>query len=296
MIAGLFGKSRYHTRLQLWHHFVTGASLDHHEDDRMRWGRLLQPLITAEVARREGWEIESNEADNWLEHPDSTLRTGATVDALILRHERGLGVLETKCVDRAEWQWGAWAGGKPPLDVELQVQHQLWVTGATWGGIATLVGGNELAPVLLRDPNPRVHSAFERELRTFWAEVEERRPPPHEGGRDNPVLLELLPVPEPGAPPLDATGDHVLAQACADLETARTMLRQAKAVAEAAEAVILAARAPEIITASHRVRVTKTPMDEQQTTRKAHLRKKITLKPHPEGVIYDAPPVPEYRV
>lgn len=294
-IAALFGRSRWHTRLQLWHSFVNGAPLDGAEDERMRWGRMVQPLILEETARRQGWEIEGNQADSWIDHPDPSFRAGCTLDAKVLRHERGLGIVECKAVDRLEWQHGAWAGGKPPMEVELQLQHQLWVTGAVWGAIAVLIGGNELAEPILREPKPRVHRAIERELRSFWREHEERQPPKPEGARDNPILLELLPLVDPDEPPLDASQDLELAQACADLETARTMYRQAKVCMDAAEGRILARAkgAGEIIAPDCRVKITKTRMEPAQIERKAHYRKTITIKQTADR--YEAAEPWEYR-
>jgi predicted phage-related endonuclease len=68
----------------------------------------------------------------------------ATLDRVVIAGERvdrdGCGVLEAK--NRAlrpgvleDWRAGA------PLEIVLQVQHQLAVTGWRWGAIAALVGG-----------------------------------------------------------------------------------------------------------------------------------------------------------
>lgn len=278
-VAALFGQSRWLTRMGLWHQLRTGKERPRVEDERMRWGRLLQSVILEEVAVRRGWEVELNANDSWVDHPDASLRCGATVDAWVRRHELGLGLVECKCVDSMEWRFGAWADGRPPADTELQLQHQLWVTGASWGVIAVLVGGNSLE-LLERRAKPKVHAALERELRSFWLEVEEGRRPV-ETAEDVPILAELLEDAVPGAPAFRALDDMELAQACADLAQAQDMKRTAEAVIDAAKAKILARvqGAGETLAPYYRVKVSRSAIAAGTVQRPAHVRATITLKP-----------------
>lgn len=294
MIAALFGRSRWHTRLQLWASMRGEYRLDGISDERMEWGRLLQPLILAQTAKRKGWEIEPNEDENWVDHPDPTLRCGCTLDAWIRRHERGLGVVEVKCVDKDEWRGGGWAGGKPPAEVELQVQHQLFVTGAVWGAIAVLVGGNELQEPILREPKPRVHAAIEREVREFWREVEENRRPEPQAGDDYSVLAELLEDEEPGSPPRELLADIELGQACADFLIADQMRKEASAACDSARAKILArtGRAGVTLVPWHRVKVTKTAVPARTQQVKPYVQARISVEP---DEALQPPPVHEGR-
>ena len=198
MVAALLGESPYLTRLSLYAHFASGASLDVAPNERMLWGQRLQVPILEAAAERTGWQIEPN-PNRWVEHPDPTLRAGATVDAWVYGHELGLGVVEVKNVDRDVFL-EHWEADAAPRHIEIQLQHQLWVTGARWGLVVALVGGNELVMVPatgVRRPIAEMQATLEREIRSFWREVESRTPPLPSGRRaDVPALAAIYGVPD----------------------------------------------------------------------------------------------------
>jgi predicted phage-related endonuclease len=64
----------------------------------------------------------------------------ATPDGLQWCPDRGLGSLELKCCwSKSSYDWGHGEWG-PPYYV-CQVQHQMLVTGLTWGSLAGMVDG-----------------------------------------------------------------------------------------------------------------------------------------------------------
>src|SRR4051812_6258014 len=97
-IAALFNLSPYNTRWDLWSREAKGRALAEPDDERLRWGSLLQDDILAEVAHRMKWSIEPNAGDAFVTHPGG-LQLGATVDAWVRDHEEGPGLVECKNVD-----------------------------------------------------------------------------------------------------------------------------------------------------------------------------------------------------
>lgn len=198
MVAGLFNQSPYVTRTGLYAHFVAGMDVDSKPDKRMGWGRRLQPAILDGVRELLNFEVEANEGDEWRDHPDPDLRCGATIDGAVHDPAVGDGIVEAKNVDRMIWLQD-WEEDAAPAHIELQLQHQLFVTGAPFGIIAALVGGNDLVTIR-RQPIPSVHARIERELRSFWDQVERREPPDVLGmPQEIPELAALYPfvVPDP---------------------------------------------------------------------------------------------------
>lgn len=154
------------------------------DDDRMEWGRRLEPVIGEATAERMGWRLEKG---IWVRHPELA-GMGATPDFLAAPSgTTPAAVLEVKTVDRfifkrewiertvpgVDWWGGAeWypADRQPPIEYQLQVQHQLAVTGFAWGYLAVLVGGNDLILYRLARHH-RIVALLEREVAAFWDSV-----------------------------------------------------------------------------------------------------------------------------
>src|ERR1700719_3590099 len=119
----LFGASPYLTKFMLYHKFANGENIEKPADERMNWGKLMQPIIIEQVAKERGLEVIPN--------PDLYVRRGllgCTRDATIIAPGIGPGALEIKCVfDYRAWMQ-KWNGGKTvPREVEIQLQQQMYV-------------------------------------------------------------------------------------------------------------------------------------------------------------------------
>ena len=212
-IAALFGLSPYNTPYQVWAYHARGVRIEADADERIEWGIRLQDDILAATAATRRWDVEPNDGDKFVRHADATVRAGATVDAFVRNHERGLGVVEAKNLDRLIWL-NDWTDTEAPAHIELQLQHQLLVTGARWGCIAALVGGNELK-LYEREPRPKVHAAIIDQLAGFWARIDKGdTPDPSEAADDRNLdaLAALFPLPTPKSV-LDMRDDEAIAQA-----------------------------------------------------------------------------------
>ena len=160
-VGALFGASPYQTPFTLWHELNGTAPdiSDDDEDERMYWGKTLEPAILAHVERHLDLIVLPNAAQTYQRH--ETEPVGATVDAITMDPNRGPGVIEAKTSDWMMFK-DRWTKTQAPPYVELQVQTQLGVRGATWGHIGCLVGGNEF-------------HHYPREIQPdVWAEIVER--------------------------------------------------------------------------------------------------------------------------
>lgn len=147
------------------------------ENDAMRWGKLLEPIITAEFERANpGLYVVG--AQSWCEHPELTWAR-CTVDGFVAESPnstRGdaLGTFQAKSTgDRARFD-------PVPDYVVLQCQWEMFVTdcercwlGIGGGGVRGGMGyeTRELA---------RDDAAIERLVKTaqaFWHDVQEGNPP-----------------------------------------------------------------------------------------------------------------------
>lgn len=269
MIAALFDRSPYLTKLRLYNHFAIGTEIDRDPDERMNWGKRLQDDILEAVQEDRGWDLVPKGDDDWLDHPDPTLRCGATIDSAVINHGKGDGVVECKNVDRLIWLQ-TWTETTAPPHVELQLQHQLFVTGAKWGAIAALVGGNELH-IVERDALPGMHEKIEAALRLFWRQVETKTVPDAMGlPEELPALAALYPETIPD-PILEMFGDRKAAEL---VEAVREYLwsldraKEAKNIGDRAKARLLAATREYQVTRTHgyRIQVDKSPTSATEIT------------------------------
>ena len=126
-----------------------GATDTKEETDYMKAGRHFEQGVAdwyAEETKRELMDLGRHTIITNAAYPWAF----ASLDRLILSKiaaptpeepTRGLGVLEIKTT--SEFLKDMWAE-EPPLGPQIQLQHQLAVTGLGWGSIAAVIGGNKL--------------------------------------------------------------------------------------------------------------------------------------------------------
>ena len=195
----------------LWQVKAGRAPAPQVDNQRTRWGLLLEDAIAAAAAEREGWCIEPGIYA-------SLGGLGATLDRLIASPgERdqdfdGPGVLELKNVDwivhRRQW------GDEPPAHILLQLQAQLAATGRSWGAVAALVGGNDLQVYRYR-ARPKLQAEILRRVADFWQSIRENRPPPVDGSDDAARILRIL-EPEIVDEPADLSASNEAPILCAE--------------------------------------------------------------------------------
>jgi putative phage-type endonuclease len=222
--AAALGLSRWKSPLELWAE-KTGAIPDEEPDETpeiIDWGNILEPIIATQYSKRTCRKTEEVQPGERyappMQHPsvpfafvdldrrqwpakfsedeqriDERVRMACERDAALLASNPSEGFLEIKNTGvfrRDEWT------DEPPLEVQVQVQHAFWVTGAGWASIAVLIGGNRLLWMDVK-PNPSFIEQMARKEEAFWRYVETNTAPPVSHPADRDVLATLY-KPEKG--------------------------------------------------------------------------------------------------
>ena len=212
-IGALFGLSPYVTEYELWHRKKNQQVVTIEENERMKWGNLLENAIAAGVAEEQGWTIRR--MDEYIRGSD--LRIGSSFDFSIegeIKKDTGKdgkeiildfkpGLLEIKNVDGLQFKRG-WIKNddtgelEAPLHIEIQLQHQLLVSGRQYGYIGALVGGNNLV-LLRRERNQSVLQSIKAKAKKFWDSIEANTPPDPNFQTDAAFVASLYGFSEPGS-------------------------------------------------------------------------------------------------
>lgn len=222
--AAAVGLSPYKSQLELWLE-KTGRDdnlpkIDpHDEDSPTYWGNLLEPIVAAHYSRRTGNMVRRINAV--LQHPHpSLLWMLANIDREVIGSDE-VQILECKTagINGAR----LWKEGVPEY-VQLQVQHQLAVTGKTTADVAVLLGGQQLEIHRIQRDEVLIARLIQLEQR-FWRYVETDTPPPADGSESADLALRCL-YPQDCGETLDFTQDLLLSATFADLVNVRQSLAE----------------------------------------------------------------------
>ena len=159
----ILGISPWKSALQLYTEKIGLAAHDKAETDYLLWGLRLEPVMRKAYEEETGRVTVGNGGYVIYRHPLHPWMF-CTPDAFVVDREKGKGVLELKNAawfKRSDWQDGA------PLMYQVQVQHQLAVTGLPWGAIAVLIGGNAFFQYDIQRDDQFIESLIEYEAE-FW--------------------------------------------------------------------------------------------------------------------------------
>jgi putative phage-type endonuclease len=187
-VPALFGASPYLTKAELWYAKRDKESREIEDNERMRWGTRLQDAIAKGIAEDNGWEIVP--FNEYLRRPAE--RIGSSFDWRG-EHDGGKFILEIKNVDGLAFRDG-WVetefGLEAPTHIELQVQHQMLVSGIHNSMVGALVGGNKLI-LIQRAFDADVAEAIHQQVATFWETVAANEPPPLDFEKDSALIARL---------------------------------------------------------------------------------------------------------
>lgn len=203
--CALLGASQYMTPYKLWYIKKNGIMGKRKVNERMSWGIRLQDTIAAGIAEDHGFNI--TKMDEYIRIPE--LRVGSSFDYKINDDT----IFEIKNVSndafRNWWVFDDKDASAPP-HIEIQVQHQLAVSGFKVAYIGALVGGND-AYLLRRERNePLIAQIFER-CAAFWESVDKNEMPEPDMFKDNEVIRDIYCHAEPGKVTLSNDGIDALA-------------------------------------------------------------------------------------
>lgn len=236
--AALFGLSPYTTKFELWHAKKTGVTAEFKTNERMKWGNRLESAIAAGIADEHGWTI-SPMKDYWR-LPGQ--RIGSSFDFIITSLDEPAH-LEVKNVDFLAYRdgWIEHDDGtvEAPTHIEMQVQHQMMVTGFKRSFICALIGGNRHV-VIERERDDEIIAAIKSSIAEFWRTVDANEEPEPTMPEDAEALIRLNQYAKPGKI-LDASGDENIAALIVKYKTAAANEANAKEDKESAKALLLQA-------------------------------------------------------
>ena len=272
-VASVFDMSPYQTRFELWHIKAGNIENPEPQHDRMLFGQLIEKAIGQAVKEKEGWTV--HKVHRYLTHK-TVPGMGASLDFEIVCHEDGPGVLETKTVDWLEFQ--DWPDQKPPIYYQLQLQHQLSVTGRKWGAIAVLIGGNELEIFPYSRHEPSI-AKIEKAISEFWVSIKEGEEPDANFERDARAIGLLYRASYGDT--LDLRGNNYFTQLCASYQEQSAIEKQASTKRKAikAEILTLIQHSPLVLTDGFKVTASEVPDIEMKAhTRRGYRHLAITAK------------------
>ena len=168
----LMGASKFSSPIELWG-IKTGRlpeSIDD-ENERMLWGQRLEPLVAEEYERKTGRRLVP-----WgkLLQSKSQSVMLATPDYQIVGQNVPVEIKTTDASRKSDWADGA------PLHVNIQCQHQMFVTGARSASVGVLVGGNRFMWCDVERDETLIAEILDTCLK-FWQRVTDDVPPPADG-------------------------------------------------------------------------------------------------------------------
>jgi putative phage-type endonuclease len=194
-----------------------GLPATDHQDDAspLYWGTLLEPIVAAHYTRRTGHKVRRLNAV--LQHPQHPWML-ANIDREVIGAP-DVQILECKTAGIH----GArlWREGVPEY-VQLQVMHQLAVTGKAAADVAVLLGGQELQVYRLARDEALIEQLIALEQK-FWEYVQQDQPPPADGSDSADMALRCL-YPQDSGGTLDLTGDLEMSGVFSDLLAVREVI------------------------------------------------------------------------
>jgi predicted phage-related endonuclease len=181
----------------------------------MYWGTLLEPIVAAHYTKRTGHKVRRINAV--LQHPREPWML-ANIDREVAGAP-DVQILECKTAGLN----GArlWKEGVPEY-VQLQVMHQLAVTGKQAADVAVLICGQELQVHRIERNETLIAQLIELESR-FWRHVETDTAPPADGSDSADMALRAL-YPRDSGHTIDLSEDLEMASTFSDLLAVRQVL------------------------------------------------------------------------
>lgn len=218
--ASAVGLNPYKSALQLWlektsRDLLADSMEDKDESSPAYWGTLLEPIVAAHYTRRTGNKVRKVNAV--LQHPDHPWML-ANIDREIVGSS-DVQILECKTagINGAR----LWKDGVPEY-VQLQVMHQLAVTGKKAADVAVLIGGQDLQIHRIQRDEAVIERLIALE-QVFWNYVQTDAAPPVDGSDSADMALRSL-YPQDLGEVLDLTNDLEMSAVFSDWKDVRHKL------------------------------------------------------------------------
>ncbi|VVQ18749.1 YqaJ viral recombinase family protein [Pseudomonas fluorescens] len=222
--AAAVGLNPYKSQLELWLE-KTGRDTSlpkidpNDEESPAYWGNILEPIVATHYTKRSGHRVRRINAV--LQHPDPKLPWMlANIDREVIGAD-DVQILECKTagINGAR----LWKEGVPEY-IQLQVMHQLAVTGKQAADVAVLLGGQHLEIHRIERDESMIARLIDLE-RLFWDYVVSDTPPPADGTDSAEAALRCL-YPEDNGQTLDFSQHTELATTYLELKDVRQSIAQ----------------------------------------------------------------------
>lgn len=218
--ASAVGLNPYKSQLELWME-KTGRDTNlpkvdpQDQSSPMYWGTLLESIVAAHYTMRSGHKVRRINAV--LQHPNEAWML-ANIDREVIGAS-DVQILECKTAGINGVR--LWREGVPEY-VQLQVMHQLAVTGKQAADVAVLICGQDLQIHRIERDDAMISRLIELE-RAFWHHVETDTPPPADGSDSADLALRAL-YPHDSGQTIDLSDDLEMSAAFSDLLAIRQVL------------------------------------------------------------------------
>lgn len=185
-LGGLTGISKYSTPIKVYLD-KTGELEPIEDNEAMYWGRVMEDVIAKEFQSRNNFKI--NKVNAILKHPEYEWALG-NIDRLITNEKGEKGILEIKTV--SEYLKTSWDGEEVPPQYMVQIQWYMFVTGATYGYFAALLGGNKYVQKYVERDEELINMLLDIG-KDFWENnIQKKIPPLVDGSEVSTGLLNSL--------------------------------------------------------------------------------------------------------
>ena len=218
--ASAVGLNPYKSQLELWME-KTGRDANlpkvdpKDQSSPMYWGNLLESIVAAHYTMRSGHKVRRINAV--LQHPSEPWML-ANIDREVTGAP-DVQILE--CKTAGFHGSFLWRDGVPEY-IQLQVMHQLSVTGKQCADVAVLICGQDLQIHRIHRDEAMIAKLIELE-RAFWHYVETDTPPPADGSDSADLALRCL-YPQDSGQTLDLSDDLEMSAVFSDLLAIRQVL------------------------------------------------------------------------
>lgn len=222
--AAVCGMSRYSSPLDVWM-LKTGKKGTEADNEKMYFGRLLEPVLREEFAKRTGFKVqECPFLFAYEEYPFMI----SNIDGVVTEPNGNKAVLEIKTTNSVTAIKDLEDG--LPVEYFLQVQHYLAVTNLSKAYIAVLVGGNDFKIRTVERDDEVIQTIIALESK-FWSDyvLTDIQPPAEFNSTE--ALNQLYPKSNGKSVSLSAEADYLVTQ-YREIKTAEDELKKAKAECE----------------------------------------------------------------
>jgi putative phage-type endonuclease len=222
--AAVCGMSRYSSPLDVWL-MKTRKKAAEPDNDKMYFGRLLEPIIREEFAKRTGFKVQ--ECPFMFAYKEFPFMI-SNIDGVVTEPNGNKAVLEIKTTNSVSAIKDLEDG--LPVEYFFQVQHYLAVTNLNKAFVAVLIGGNDFKIQAVERDDEVIQTIIALESK-FWSDyvLKEVQPPADFNSSD--ALNQLYPKSNSKTVNLSADADYLVAQ-YQEIKTAEDELKKAKTECE----------------------------------------------------------------